>query len=243
MTRYAPLAALLLAALTFIAGAVHAQQMDRDALRDAVRDILIENPDIVIEAIEAYQEQEEVARQAQVTTRIAELRAELAAGATMPSVGAVDAPVTVIEFYDYECGFCKRAFADVLRLADSPDVRVVFVEFPILSDTSTAASKAALAAHEQGRFLAYHTALMEFPGRKTEEVLVDTAQRLDLDMARWEADRASPEIEAQIEANRGLATDLQLTGTPAFVIGDRIVPGAVGYDQLRGIVEEELAEG
>jgi protein-disulfide isomerase len=117
-------------------------------------------------------------------------------------------------------------------------VRLVINEFPILGPASRTASMAAIAAHKQGKYLAYHNALMAYPNNLTDEVIFALARQVGLDVAKLKDDMASPEVQALIEKTHKLATDLGINGTPGFIIGDQIIPGAISVDEMK----KKLAE-
>lgn len=168
---------------------------------------------------------------------IASHRAELLADPDTP-VGANPAgDVTVVEFFDYHCAYCKSVAPVLTGLADEdPNVRVVYKELPILGAESLQAAYAALAAHRQGKYVAVHGALMKAQGRLTSEILVRIAGGLGLDVDRLRNEMAAPATRAVVEQNRALARTLGVTGTPAFVIGAELVPGATDVATLRGLV-------
>lgn len=151
-----------------------------------------------------------------------------------PSYGPEHARVTLVEFFDYRCPYCKQMAKGVDDLmASDPDLRVVFKEFPILTPDSVTASKAALAAHRQGKYLPFHRLLMEHRGVFDQETLDTLAAQAELDLDRLRKDMDDPEILEALRANHRLAEKLSIDGTPAFVLGDQIVPGAVPIEELR----------
>jgi protein-disulfide isomerase len=141
--------------------------------------------------------------------------------------------VTLVEFFDYNCGYCKRSMPDVKKLIESdPKLRVVFKEFPILGPGSVFATRASIAAMKQGKFRELHEALFEFPGRKDETSVLEIAKSVGIDADRMAKDMDDPEVSAIIDRNIKLAGELGIAGTPAFVIGTDLMPGAVGFEAL-----------
>ncbi|MEQ1539529.1 MAG: DsbA family protein [Sphingorhabdus sp.] len=204
---------------------------DRKATEAVVRAYILEHPEILTEAAQIL-EQRAVAQ-----------RLDAAGGAlTTAFAGAVDGnpkgDVTLVEFTDYNCGFCRSSVADVQRIIGSDkNVRVVFREVPILSASSRDASRWALAAAKQGKHKAFHDAM--FAGDKPSEASIRAAaQKADLDMAKATADANSDAVAAEIEANLALMQKLGVGGTPAFIIGDQILEGALGYDALKKAVAD-----
>jgi protein-disulfide isomerase len=153
--------------------------------------------------------------------------------------------VTVVEFFDYNCPYCKRAMAEVQGLLEGDDnVRLVYREWPILGDGSVFAAKAALASREQGKYEEFHWALMGMQGRAEEASVMRIAKEVGLDVERLRDDMEAPEIQEHIATSMRLTEALGFSGTPSFVIGDNLVPGFVEVDQLMALVEEarEAAE-
>ncbi|MEI7669262.1 MAG: DsbA family protein, partial [Pseudomonadota bacterium] len=141
---------------------------------------------------------------------------------------------------NYHCGYCKKFFQEVSQLiAEDKNVKIVFREFPILSEDSRLASKAALAVNsiDKNKYLAFHTALMNFRGEFTIESLISQAKELGIDEATFKKAFENPEIDKQIESNRELAKSLDISGTPAIIIDNEIAPGAIPYSQLKEKVE------
>lgn len=198
---------------------------------DGVRTYLLTHPEVIPEAMERLQQKKDAAlvvanRDAIVT----------------PFAGAVagnpKGDVTVTEFYDYACGYCRGAVADVDRLiAADPNVRVVFKEMPVLSPLSDRAARLSLAAAQSGRFLSFHHALYA-AGPLDETTLAAAAAQAGVAPAAADA----PAIGREVDAALGVARAMRFQGTPTFVIGDRVLAGAVGYDALREAVAATRAE-
>lgn len=145
--------------------------------------------------------------------------------------------VTVVEFFDYRCGFCKRVASAVTQLQkEDARPRVVYKDFPILGADSVEAAKAALASHAQGRHQAFHEALLAAKGNLNNDEILEIANDVGLDIKKLVADMDNPEWLALIERNRELASDLSITGTPAFVVGDELVPVVMDLAALKDLV-------
>jgi protein-disulfide isomerase len=161
-----------------------------------------------------------------------------------PIGGNPDGDVTVVEFFDYQCPYCRAVAPDLNRLVDGDDgVRVVYKEFPILGPVSHYAARAALAAHRQGRYEPFHHTLMSEPDRLSEERVLAIAGDVGLDLDRLHRDMDDPEIGAALERTRQLAAALGINGTPAFVVGEEIVPGAIGLDEMRELGRRAREDG
>jgi len=156
-----------------------------------------------------------------------------------PSIGPDDADVTIVEFFDYNCGYCKRALPDVQAIAASDKkVRFVFKEMPILGPTSGTAAQWALAAKRQDKYFEYHTALMEFKGQKEEKQLAKIAKDLGLDVEKMKKDASSDEVQAEIDADVELARTIGINGTPAFIVEETLYPGYIGEDGMVQAIKE-----
>ena len=166
--------------------------------------------------------------------------AELFASPHQVTLGNPQGDVTLVEFFDYNCGFCKRALADTLALLrDEPRLKVVLKEFPILGPGSTEAARVAIAARMQdpGKYLAFHQDLLGSPGPATEQKALDAAKDQGFDMAQLEKDMTSDEVAATLAENMKLASALGFAGTPSYVIGKGVVLGAIGVDALKARVK------
>jgi protein-disulfide isomerase len=174
------------------------------------------------------------------TQRIIAARAgELFHDPESPIGGNPDGDVTLVEFFDYNCPYCRRV-APVMAEAESadPQLRLVYKEFPILGPDSLFAAKAALAAHRQGKYAAFHKALMRAQGRIGEAAVLGIATEIGADTARLQADMNDATIGAAIERNLALAQALRITGTPSFAIDDEIVRGAVDLAALQAHIRQ-----
>ena len=165
---------------------------------------------------------------------------ELFSKADDPALG--EGETIVAEFFDYQCGYCKRMFPAVVNAMNASKVRVVVKEFPILGPNSVLAAEYALASDKQGKYTEFHGKLMTAPGRLSPESLDATALEVGLDLAKLKADAKSPEVQAIIARNRQLASALQVTGTPAFFVGETPLRGAVSEERFMQLVETEKAK-
>jgi protein-disulfide isomerase len=187
-------------------------------IRAVVREYLINNPDVLREAIDALQERTDSERWRRIRSDPRDF-----------SIGPADAPITIVEFYDYRCAYCHLALEWVIDLTRTRrDIRFVFKELPILTDQSWEASRAAIAAMPQGRFMQFHRALMSFPLDQdlTSEQINRLARNAGIDVARMRRAMDSPEIMALLEQNRAFAVDItDSPATPLFMINGELVPG------------------
>ena len=211
----------------------------KEALGGLIKEYLMENPNVIFESIEAYRAEQERIAEETATQKITEHLAYMTR-ADAPSVGNPNADVTVIEFFDYNCGYCKKALPDIqAAVRDDENVRVVFKEMPILGPTSKTAAQWALAAHKQGKYFEYHTALMEHAGPKEPEELEKLAAKVGLDIEQMKKDAASQEIQEDLDKVLSVGRDVGVNGTPAFIVGTTFVPGYVGEQGLKDAIAAE----
>ena len=220
---------------------------DQKALIDQqVRDYLLRNPEVIIEAMEVLERRREQQERSADAAIVSELSDELKNDGYSFVAGNPEGDVTVVEFADYRCGYCKQAHQDVKALlAADPNVRLVIKEFPILGPDSTYAARAAMAAQKQGgeKYLAFNDAMMTWRGELSEGTVMALADESGLDMDQLRADIEDPSIAANIQRTYALARQLQINGTPGFIVGGRIVRGYVPFDQLREMVEDARERG
>ena len=218
----------------------------RDQIPQLVREALINDPTILKDAVEKMQAKQEEDSQKQAKEGIIKNKDKLFADVNSPVVGAADADVTVVEFFDYHCGYCKKILPDILQLIEKDKkVRVVFKEFPILSEDSALASRAAIAVNRiaKEKYLDFHKAMFAMKGKFAEKDIFAEAKKLGIDSAKLKAEMAKPEIDAELDKNRKLAADLGVRGTPAVIIGEEFMPGAVPYETMQKAVDATRAAG
>jgi protein-disulfide isomerase len=199
----------------------------RKEIEAIIKDILVNNPEVLLEAQNALEAKMDKIQADRMAVAIKEHAGELFRPAASPVVGNVKGDVPVIEFFDYNCGYCKKAFSDLAKLIDKDKkVRVILKELPILAKGSEEASRVALAAKMQGKYWEFHRAMLESQGQANEASALRVAEKLGLDMPRLKKDMASAEVKKEIDETRQLATKMGIQGTPHFIVGDRIIPGA-----------------
>lgn len=218
--------------------------LSKAEIETIVKEYLLENPEVIRDAIIKLQEKEAQQEQEIYKSSIIAARDALENDPRDATLGPDDARVTIVEFFDYNCGFCKRATPWVEEAVEKygDDIRIVFKELPILDDrtkTSRLAARAALAADKQGKYKEMHFALMSQP-RLSGDIIRKTAEEVGLDMRRYEADLADASIDQHINDTLQLANRIPpLTGTPFFVVGDEYVSGA-NTARLEQLVEAAL---
>ncbi len=237
MNRYVKvLAAALLSLSPLSAGA---QELTADEVKRLALEAIRENPQIIMEAVAILQAREEEAARSATAQVLSEQRLMLEQDPNAPVIGNPEGDVTLVEFFDYNCPYCKRAAPDVKTLLEFDDnVRIVYREWPILGEGSVFAARAALAARNQGKYEEFHWAMMELNGRAEEASVLRVAAGLGIDIDRLKADMQSEEVEEHIQTSMNLASLLGFNGTPSWVIGDNLVPGLVAIDELQRLIEE-----
>ena len=200
---------------------------------------LLENPDFMLKVLSRVTRHQEELEAKRVRDALVRHSDELYGDPDSVRLGDPDAPVTIVEFFDYRCGYCKRNHPIVTAFRErNRDVSVVYKEFPILGPESVLAARAAIAARKQGKYWDLHHALMSTPGKLTERHLFALAGQVGLDVARLRRDVGAPEIDGILQSNRRLARAIGIRGTPGFVIGDTVVPGFLSRQALARAVEE-----
>ncbi|WP_340108588.1 DsbA family protein [Pikeienuella sp. HZG-20] len=248
MTRLIVATFFALSALSVMApaGAAEFSDAEQAAINDQIRAYLLENPEVIVEAMQVLEQRQREQANSADREKIAAARSELFDDGFSGVAGNPNGDVTVIEFFDYECPYCKRAHESLKSLLEADDgVRVILKEFPILGPRSTFASRAAMAARRQGDDLywAYSDAMLSHRGALDERAVFTIAGETGLDVDRLKADMEDPGIAENIRATYALARRLEINGTPGFIIGDQVVRGFVPYDRLREMVEEARRPG
>ena len=229
-------------ALLMLPIAATADGMDEDRIKELVLEAIRENPGIVFEAAQLFEQQQQ-ALQAQAAAQVLDTeKATLENDPNAPVLGNPDGDVTVVEFFDYNCPYCRRVKPEMeALLAADPNVRVVYREWPILGDGSVFAARAALASRNQGKYEEVHWAMMQLKERAEEASILRTAEDIGLDVAQLRSDMNGPEIEEHIQTSMRLAQSLGFSGTPSFVIGDSLAPGLIQADQMIELVDQARA--
>ena len=242
-----PMALAFLAAFLIAAPASAAPPLtpdQRQAVEQVIHDYLMNNPKFLVEVLKSAQEKMDQEEAEQAKQAVGERRDELIADPTSPVGGNPEGDVTIVEFFDYRCPYCKQvepALAALLH--NDPKLRIVYKEFPILGPDSVYASRVALAARKQGKYEPFHAAMMAAKGQINDEVVLKVAASVGLDVARVKSDMESSEVDIAIQRAYALAQALQIHGTPAFVIGGEIAPGAADIGRLKEMVAAARKSG
>ncbi|MBY6203221.1 DsbA family protein [Maritalea mobilis] len=223
----------------FLPVAAFADDLSEDRVRELVLETIRENPEIVMEAV-AILERRNADAQAQAQAQVLEEQRDLLEqDPNAPVLGNPDGDVTIVEFFDYNCPYCRRVKPEIeALLAADPNVRLVYREWPILGEGSVFAARAALAAREQDLYEEFHWALMGMNGRAEEASVMRVAEEVGLDLAQLRRDMAAPEIEEHIETSMRLSEALGFNGTPSFIVGEALIPGLVEQEHLQALVAQ-----
>lgn len=215
---------------------VKAPVLTQEQIETIVHDYLLKNPGILREASDLLQREDMERAQKQAAAAVGMMSKDLLSVADSPVAGNPEGDVTVVEFFDYHCGYCKRV-APALKelLASDPRIRLIYKQLPILGPDSIVAARAALAANRQGKYQDFHDALFAADSL-AEPAIMALAARQGLDVERLRADMNDPQINAELEKNVAMSTPLGINGTPGFVVGNTVAPGALDLDGLRQMV-------
>lgn len=210
------------------------------AIEEIVRELLTKKePDLVIKAAQEMQNKQETEIAAKSQQALATNKDKIYNDPNAPVAGNPKGNVTMVEFFDYQCGFCKTTYDNIMKLlAEDKNVKFVFKEFPILGPNSMVTSKAALASVKQGKYPKFHEALMRTKEQLSEDVVMRVAKTVGLDTDKLKKDMADESIEKMIKANLALGGEIGARGTPSFVIGDQVYPGAMQFDHMKKAIED-----
>jgi protein-disulfide isomerase len=205
----------------------------------SIRAYLMANPEVLVEAMQELERKQDSQRDAVAQKAIVQQEAELFRDADSPTGGNPAGDVTIVEFNDYQCPYCKRAHQAMKSVVGADGkIKVIYKDLPILGEPSRIAALAALASVKQGKHQALHNALMEFSGKLDREKILEVAASVGLDVAQLEKDMEDARLRQIIDRNMALAAALGVRGTPAFVIGRQFVPGAVDAATLKQLIAD-----
>ena len=239
-----PFVIALAALFALQAQAAEFTPQQKEELGGIIRQYLMENPEVLRDAMQELERKQQAAEESQRTDSLKTMSSEIFRNSDDLVGGNAKGKVTLVEFFDYNCGYCKRAFPDVMKMVnDDRDLRLVMKEFPILGPGSVYAARAALASRKQGKYWEYHLALMGHEGRIDEAVADQIAEASGLDVKKLKADMEGDEVSQVITRNMQLADSLKIQGTPAFIIDETVIPGAVGYEALAAAVKQVRDNG
>lgn len=239
--KYRVFGIALAAAAAF--SSANADDLSREEVKALALEAILENPEIIMEAVRLLDEKRADASAAQLSSTLEGQRDLLENDPNAPVLGNPDGDVTIVEFFDYNCPYCRQVKPEIqLILENDPGVRLVYREWPILGEGSVFAAKAALASREQGKYEEFHWAMMGLRGRAEEASVLRIAEDIGLDIGKLRADMEAPDVDAHIAVSMRLTEALGFSGTPSFVIGNALVPGFVKANVLGTAVAQARAE-
>ncbi|WP_134495683.1 DsbA family protein [Microvirga pakistanensis] len=215
-------------------------EQQKQAIGDIVKEYLLKNPEVLTEVISELEKRQAEAQQVAQASAVQETKQTLLNAPHSYVTGNPSGDITLVEFFDYNCGYCKKALADLQTLMKSdPKLRVVLKDFPVLGPDSVEASRVALAVKNQlqgQKLFDYHVKVLESRGRVNGERAMAVAKEMGVDMTKLQKDVDSAEVRNALQENMALGDKLSLTGTPAFIIGEAVIPGAVGIEPLKQLI-------
>jgi protein-disulfide isomerase len=211
----------------------------RQEIETILKDYLVHHPDILLDALQSAEEKAKSEEHDKASAALAARRQEVFDDPATPVAGNPKGDVSLVEFFDYRCPYCKQVEPALEKLlGEDKDLRFVYKEFPVLGPASLTAARVALAARKQGKYEAFHRAMMALKGQIDDDAVFKVASSVGLDLDRLKRDMADPAIDRQLKANFKLAEALDIKGTPGFVIGSEIVPGAISLDDLKQLIDK-----
>lgn len=230
--------------MTSIADVSAAEKPFTDAkkteIEKLVHDYIMSNPQVILDTVRAHQVAQEANEEVERQRRLVSMRDQLEEALTSPVGGNLNGDVTVVEFFDYRCGYCKRVHDTVVdTVKDDGNVRLVYKEFPILGPESVAASRAALGVffNSKEKYASFNDALMRSRGGLNEARVLEIAESIGLDPELVKKNMNDPRVNAELASTMALAEALNIRGTPAFVVNQTLVPGAVDAATLKGLIK------
>jgi protein-disulfide isomerase len=225
-----------------VAASSEFSEAQKAELNTLMKDFILNNPTVILDSVNNHQKDQAKAQEEQGAKALEEFKGFFASD-ELPSIGPKSADVSIVEFFDYNCGYCKRAFEAVQdTLNKDKNVRFVFIELPILSEQSRDASELATAAQLQGKYFEMHAGLMKFQGPKTRENVLKIAKDVGIDTDRLVADAKSPKVQDMLKKNAEVAQKLAVSGTPAFILGDQIIRGFIPGDAMQTMIKDLRAK-
>ena len=212
--------------------------LQRQQVEEIIRDYLLKNPQLIVEVLQRLEAQQQAEREQAFKTNLATVRPELFDNPDAPSMGNAEGKTVIVEFSDYNCPYCKR-MAPIVKdaVAKNPDLKVVMIEYPILGPGSTYAARAALAAKYQNKYSEAHLGLFEHKGPLNPGAVDRVMSKVGLNMEQLKRDMKRPEIDTALSRNLQIGQSLNIQGTPAFIGGEEVRPGAVSAAEFAKLVE------
>ena len=210
---------------------------EKQAINKLIEDYIMDNPEVIFKSLEEMRKRERLQEQEGAKKNLIALEDEIMRNPTDPVGGNIDGDITIVEFFDYRCGYCKQFFTALNAVLNEDDnLRIVFKELPILGPSSELAAKAAIAASRQNLYIPFHNRMMSLKGRFDEKKLFDIAKEVGLDLTRLRKDMDLRGVQGVLDGTKALANKLSISGTPAIIVGSEIVRGAISKDRLKAMI-------
>ncbi len=228
---------LLISNYSYASSNENSRNYNETVIGEIVRNYILNNPEIIREAIILLQEKDETSLIKEQKAQIESLKKELSYPENPTIIGNPDGKLILTEFFDYNCGYCKIMFSRINNIINkNKKLKVVLIELPILGDSSTFASKAALASLKQNKYSDFHQDLISFKGVLDTDIIFSIAKNNEINIDQLKKDMNDPGIEKIIEKNKLIAKKLQITGTPALVVDNQLFPGAIEEEELNNLL-------
>ena len=235
-----PLVFAVISSIAFIIPAQSLEATDKPEIEKIIREYLLSNPEILSEMQEVYKAREAAAQAAMQQKTLREKADIIFSSKYQMEIGKKDAKIKVVEFFDYNCPYCQRAMFDMGKVLDKyPDVKFIIKEWPVLGQNSYDAHGVSIAFNElmPEKYYEFHQKLLGLKGQKGEKTAIEIAVLLGADEKSIRAEIAKPYILEALRENNAIAAELGITGTPSYVIGNEVVFGAVGFEQINSRIE------
>ena len=212
------------------------KNINEQEIENIIKKYILENPEILIESLEKFTANQKEKEQKSFVNILNNFY-DTKVYESLPRIGNMGSKLIIIEFVDYNCGYCKKTLSTISKLMKNFDnIQIVFIDYPILSESSEIAARASLAANEQNAYFEYHSILLNNTKSINENIIYKIAKELSLDIEKFKKDISSEKIKNNIIKNIKFANSLKIKGTPTFIIGKQILPGAYDYEKLKKII-------
>jgi protein-disulfide isomerase len=210
---------------------------EKSEISELIGQYIKNNPKIIIESLEGFQNEEKISEEKEQIKQLNLNKAMIEQDPDDAILGNPNGHITIVEFFDYQCGYCKRMLNILLDISENnKDIKIILKEYPILGPVSTLAAQASLAAKKQNKYAELHAALMQFRGRLSEAVIFKIANKIGIDTTVLGSDMSQPDILNHLRRTKSLGKRLIIRGTPAFIINGSISPGALNKQQLLNLI-------
>ena len=233
---------IFFAYFVFMQCAISEEKLSKQELDKIMYEYIMENPQVILDSVDKLRKKMKEDSKLD-EDYLKENFMQFANNPNIPYMGSDTPKVIIIEFFDYNCGYCKKSLDAVKELLRTEyDLKISFRDYPILAPSSRTAAKAALAAKNQGKYFSFHSALMSMQGNLNEDKIFTIANNLEMDIEKLKIDMQKDEIEKIIEENESLARKLNIRGTPTFIINGQLYAGALDLKKLRQIINNSLQD-